>query len=263
VPKDSKTRFLCDESGGRLALLTGDLVLFGGTRVCSDQELAAVAATEPAGIDEASWSCPTSNKVMFKHPRSFCEETDYGPLLLEVYHEVRIKPAPASPPDNRALYERCRWFRKAFQMQFTTNKHQGGRNPDDFRGAALDLSFCLPALGPRRQLNPLTYQRLLVSAPGKAGTAPLKDPHGVSAFIRCDPEQPHTTAIKAVYQLVETMFQHQKQLNEAKGAEAARIVPDAVESHARRLVQVCDAMFPTGVSSLEQLTRGLMAALLT
>ena len=252
--------FLTDGSGHALGLFTGDLVLFAGTRVAREEPEAGARPTHR----EALWSCPTSNAIM-QHKSGALDTGDaWQKIALELYYETRVKALPAAPANSNTLKNDARNFKRRFIDKFATNKYQVSNNQDFFQGAVLDLGFCLERLGTRRQLGPRQYQLLRSHLRAPAGASRLADVHG-AAFIQRELGDARQTPIRDVDTLVGAMFDHMRALNSKKRSQLYPLLttkkPARYDQFALLLAQVCDVMFPAGAQSLEQLARGLMAAL--
>lgn len=86
-----KTQFLYG-ADGCVEVLTGDIVLYAGTRVSRREELREVTAGDVARTyKQATWTCTTSNIILSKYTKERANSIEgISGLVLDVYVETRL-----------------------------------------------------------------------------------------------------------------------------------------------------------------------------
>lgn len=108
-----------------------------------------------------------------------------------------------------------------------TNKHETDNNPTFYKGAVLDLSFCLSVLGARCRLVLPVFAELRGLARHTPGTKALENHHSAKAFVACEFDDQRIVSMAPVYELVDALYEHQLALNGENKLEAKLIAPFA------------------------------------
>ena len=106
-----------------------------------------------------------------------------------------------------------------------TNKFWTDNNPSFYKGAVLDLSYCLSVLGTRRQLVLSVFTELCSLARNTLGMKTLEDYHSADAFVASDFNDQRIVYMAPVYDLVDALYEDQLALNGENKMEATLIAP--------------------------------------